>query len=370
MTSKANEGFTRVDLGEIDANQEEKVRFSKVQGRLIKDARQAAQPPICLICGKPLERPCNSHTVPQYCLREIAVDGKVLGLAALLDINILSSEVGVKQAGIFKSVCRTCDTEFFKKYETPDNLFEEPEDDVLGQIAAKNLLRGIYKGRQDVQFSQTLSRLSPYFYRLGQVWAIDVHEDEKNLEKAIASARGTGKTRNYTVIYHEVLPYVVPIAFQGKIEPISDFHGRLLNNVYSPDPRYKLQALHICIFPAKGKTVVLVFRDSAAKRCREFVREFRGLSTDEKQIALLKLIFANSEEVYLSKRLPQSVFEDVELRKLARMNNVYAPRDMIGDFNMQGQLERAQKDFALDNLPTPPNLLSEAYAVHPSVGKE
>ena len=52
------------------------------------------------------------------------------------------------------------------------------------------------------------------------------------------------------------------------------------------------------------------------------------------------------------------------------MNNVYAPRDMIGDFNMQGQLERAQKDFALDNLPTPPNLLSEAYAVHPSVGKE
>lgn len=100
------------------------------------------------------------------------------------------------------------------------------------------------------------------------------------------------------------------------------------------------------------------------------MREFRGLSTDEKQIALLKLIFANSEEVYLSKRLPQSVFEDVELRKLARMNNVYAPRDMIGAFDMQRQLERAQKDFALDNLPIPPNLLSEAYAVHPSVGKE
>ena len=86
MASKANEGFTRVDLEEIDANREEKVRFSKVQGRLIKDARQAAQPPICLICGKPLEKPCNSHTVPQYCLREIAVDGKVLSLAVLLDI--------------------------------------------------------------------------------------------------------------------------------------------------------------------------------------------------------------------------------------------------------------------------------------------
>jgi hypothetical protein len=108
---------------------------------------------------------CLSHTVPQFCLREIAVDGKLLKCAAVIGGNIIESEVGIGKAATFKQVCRKCDSEFFKLYETPETLLKTPSSQVLGQIAAKNLLREVSKARQNVELKAALGEDAPPMIR-------------------------------------------------------------------------------------------------------------------------------------------------------------------------------------------------------------
>ena len=53
------------------------VSFNKWISRLNAKARQNAKRDSCYVCKKPCTSFCNSHSVPQFCLRRIAVDGKV-----------------------------------------------------------------------------------------------------------------------------------------------------------------------------------------------------------------------------------------------------------------------------------------------------
>lgn len=43
--------------------------------KLLSEARNAAKPDKCILCGKPQTSFCNSHSVPQLSLRNIASDG-------------------------------------------------------------------------------------------------------------------------------------------------------------------------------------------------------------------------------------------------------------------------------------------------------
>lgn len=120
----------------------------KITSPYFRAAKNNAKPDHCLICGEEMPKFCLSHTVPQFCLREIAVDGKLLKCAAIIGGNIIEREVGIGKAATFKQVCRKCDSEYFKLYETPETLLKTPSSQVLGQIAAKNLLREVSKARQ------------------------------------------------------------------------------------------------------------------------------------------------------------------------------------------------------------------------------
>lgn len=354
----------RQDLPSLSVPKNDLIQFRKKSSEYWNVANKEAKPSCCLICNEPISGICNSHTIPQYCLKEIAKEGRLYMAAVLLDTNLIQYEVGVNEAATFKQICKKCDSEFFKLYETPETLLNRPSPRVLGQIATKNLLREMSKGRREIELKKALGVLStPDLDAMTSVRAIDMEEDEKAFKKAVRVASIDSCSSAYHIIYHVVLPYVAPIAFHHMISLISDFDGNLINNEYIMNPGYRIEPIHVCILPSKGKTVVLVFRDERAKRYRSFEQQLRKLDKESQLLAILKIAFAYSEDVIISKWIPEGVLQDEALKQLARMNRGYIHSEIAPGVFDRSVLRRATHDFAVNNLPDPPNLLLSSYSI-------
>ena len=109
------------------------IEVRKKVNKMLSEARKKAKPPKCILCGKEQSSFCNSHSVPQMCLRPIADRGKVLhaSLAMGFDIGVVDLDGGVNKSGTFNYICRECDAKFFQDYENPDNsskIFEKFDD--------------------------------------------------------------------------------------------------------------------------------------------------------------------------------------------------------------------------------------------------
>lgn len=354
----------RQDFLAYDVSAGNLASFRKAFSPLDKEAREGAKPGRCLICGEEMPKFCISHTVPRYCLKEIAAEGKLLTSAAVMGGNLIDSEVGVGKAATFKQVCGKCDTEYFKLYETPETLLAQPSSQVMGQIAAKNLLREISKARYDVELNAVLGEAaSPMLDAMAVVRAIDADEDERAFKTALRVGRTPRTSNAFHLVCHAVLPYTAPFAFQQMINPIADFEGGAINYSFNPNPNYRIEPLHVCVLPAKGRTVVMLFRGEKAKRYREFERQFRALDETAKLQAVVKLVFAYSEDVLISPRIGDTILCNETLARLARMNSAYQG---FGDsFNAykRAAAEAALQEYAIDKLPNPPALLSKEYAL-------
>lgn len=354
----------RQDLPEYVAPYDHLVKFRKTMSELNKNAKANAKPEACYICGEEMSRFCNSHTVPRYCLKEIADNGKLLTAAALVGGNLIDSEVGINDAATFKQICRKCDTEYFKLYETPATLLSKPTSQVLGQIAAKNLLREISKARLGLSLRNTLGDCTALgLDAMMNVRAVDAAEDEKAFDIAVRVGKSDRNSDAYHLIFYKVLPYVAPFAFQQMISPISDFAGGMINNAYNPSTNYRMEPMHLCVLPTKGQTVVLAFRSKKANRYRGFEKQLRSLSVDQILQAMIKLIFAYSEDVLISKRISSKALHDDNLVALSRMNHNYLCFGDSPENFKRVAIETALSEFAINNLPEPPALLSEEFAL-------
>jgi hypothetical protein len=357
----------RCDFDGLVVPKNEQIRYRKTVSKVSNAVKDATKPEYCSICGKQTTKLCYSHTIPQYCLREIAVEGKLYTVASLLGGNLLDSEVGLAKANIFKMICGKCDTDFFKMYETPEELLRKPSQQILGQIAAKTYLRELYKGQQDIGLRDYdgLPNI-PMLEALASAKSIDEIENERALKTAIRVGK-TGKPENtYHLSLYMVLPYVVPLAFQQQICLFADFEGNLINNLYLSDSRHRMEPLHICIFPSHGCTVLIIFRNEKTKRYRGFERQLKRLPESEQLQAVLKIIFAYSEDVLISKNIPDKVKNDLNLISLTKMNSMYLAFNCDIDEYPNEALRSALRDYAVDNLPNPPHLLSEEYALQQS----
>ena len=90
------------------------VDVRKKMNKLLSTARNSAKPDKCILCGKLQTSFCNSHSVPQLSLRNIADNGKVLHASLLMGIDVVDIEKGVNNSGTFHFICNECDGTFFK----------------------------------------------------------------------------------------------------------------------------------------------------------------------------------------------------------------------------------------------------------------
>ena len=230
---------------------------------------------------------------------------------------------------------------------------------MLSQIAMKNYLRNIGKRLNEYALYEIIgeknSFVSDFTTYMNNIQDIDLDEYKRDYEKAKRLSKKDWDGEYYK-FYHEKLDYVVPIAFQGSVAIVTDLDGQIINDIYCEDKSYRIQNLHICIFPLKQTSVVMMFIDSNDKRYRNFYRKFNKLSHDDKLALVNYIIFLYSEDVFLSKEIPQEILKHEKLIEVSKQTSfAFLTNPFLN------VIENAKEIYDLSKRSEIPNLLSEKY---------
>lgn len=346
---------------EIEITKEEGIEFKKKVGKLIGSSRKKAKKRHCYYCNDEYNSFCNSHSIPAFILKSIAVEGEVFNNNKVVSIPFVDDESGVNKTGTFHLICRKCDSQIFSDYENPDNYKEHPTDKMIAQIAMKNFLKSIGKRELEIPLYDNIKSeyaLPESIYNMKQeVNDLDLKEYINDFKKAKRVIEKEWKNEYYTFFYHK-LDYTVPIAFQSNVCLITDLEGNIVNDIYNKSPKYKLQPVHICVFPMENETILMMFIESNDKRNRRFYKQFNKLSLEDKLKAINFIIFSLSEDVYISKQIEDSVLKD------EKFVEVCAKTPEIASFlPIEDPHKIVAENFNFNQMHEMPNLLDVKFKV-------
>lgn len=319
----------------------DKIAVRKKINAMLSEARKNAKPQTCILCGKNQTSFCNSHSVPQMSLKEIADNGKLLHASSLIgfDFEIVDLEDGINRSGTFNYICKTCDGTFFQDYEDPSNIENYPTDKMLAEIAVKNMLLQISKRAVEKQLIPIQQRELNAFSNPQD--GIDLKELDMNeylaelsLHKNIADTNETGC---YQILFWDVLPYIVPIAMQSAIAMTKDMCGNQINDIYDFRETTRMQYLHLVILPLDKKSIVLAFYHKRDKLYRNLRHQFNSTSKANILKFLNYIVFEYTENYFISKTVQEEIKTNKALQNLSRENNGLPEMGMLGLSNMFGQ---------------------------------
>ncbi len=162
---------------------------------------------------------------------------------------------------------------------------------------------------------------------------------------------------DYYIGFYKKLPYVVPMAFQGTIALIFDLEGKVINNIYNTDPKYKIKNVGICIFPLEKSSIIMLFVDKDNSRYSKFCRHLKKLDLENQLRIINYIIFSYSEDYFLSPNLDKET-----LNKLMPLSG--RTPEIIGFSTTTVQrLEELRKIYNYDERFLVPNLLSDKFAL-------
>lgn len=362
---------TEVEMLRLAFDEEEKTEYSKRKveinkkmGALMREARKKAKLEKCYVCGKTCSSFCNSHSVPQFCLRNIAENGKVYFSGIQQDLPFFGEDSGINKAGTFLLICNDCDSKLFSEYENPDSYSCIPSGKMLAQIALKNSLQIISKRLQERALFSLGDEISPinhdFFAHKQEIIDLDLQEYIPDYQRAKQAASGGHDDWYYLCLYRK-LDYVVPFAAQSKITLISDFEDKVVNDIYNLSPDYHTKDIHVAIFPLESSSVVMLFIDSRDKRYRKFYRQLKKLEPDDQLAAVNYIVHAYTENVFLSKKINEKALRDPFFRDVCQKAGDFLSSNPFAS----DALPTAVREFSLSNRNSIPNLLSREYALSP-----
>lgn len=336
---------------------EEKLERDKALSRNISEARKRAKRDTCIYCGKQVTSFCNSHSVPRFILDNIDAAGEVLSHNAILHLppSALKENPGLKKAGTFQIICEDCDHIIFRDYENPESYSATSSlsSDILAQIALKNYLFVIAKRRFEIELRKITQEKSGL--DIGQE-EIDVFEmDLNNYINKYRKAKNTviKKSDSYYMFYYKLLDYVVPIAYQGIVALSVGLNGQAINDVYNYNPKYCVSDLHICVFPLKDKTAIMLFIENGDKRYRKFYKEFNKLPLEEQLGIINYILFLYTEDYFVSK----SIYDELQNESIRERAALSLTAYKDNPFEDISPLLR--ENFNLSNWKSIKNFLSE-----------
>ena len=290
-----------------DLTKDEKNTLGKIR-KIVSDAKKQSLTSYCLICGKPCTKFCNSHTVPEFVLRNIAVDGHVM--SSIVNLNFIPVDDiirGVKKSGIIHRICSECDNTIFKNYENPSSLLQKPSNHILNSIALKTTLNNYSKKLDENKFLEytQANEISIPFERYHD---IDKREIKNTLNGLIKTLNGK-KNINNKLVFWQKLNYVVPIACQVSLVLSGDLSGHVINNIFDTDSHHKMQPLYIGIFPLEKSSVVMLFHSLSDNNYNAFDSQFLKLNLTEQLELISYMVLLYTEEYFLSPKL-QTVLDD------------------------------------------------------------
>lgn len=349
------------DENDYQAYNQNKITYNKRISKIEALARQESKLNYCYYCKKDVSSFCNSHSVPQFCLRRIAVNGKVYYANKLINLPSLGTEQGVNKAGTFQIICRDCDSKIFQDYENPDAYYARPSGQILAQIAMKDYLQMIYKRL----YEDALYRLAGTELGASKDWVQHKHQlisldlAEYTSEFKRAQIGSLGKHNDwYYLCYYKKLDYTVPIAFQGGIVMISDFEDNIINDIYNMSPDYHTKEIHIVVFPLEQGSIIMLLIDSRDKRYRKFYKQLNQLSLEDQLSAINYIIFSYSENVYLSKNISEDVLSNAQFIATCQKDSTVA-----ASHPLENIIKVAIKEYSLKKRNEIPNLLSKEFCL-------
>lgn len=348
-------GFSKIDR---EIYEKDKVQYNKQLREFLKKSREESKKPNCYYCGTPCTSFCNSHSVPKFTLRNISIEGHLFYSNTLIDMPLLDNEKGLNEAGTFRLICRECDKTIFSDYENPDNYSEKPTGKMLAQIALKNYLKSISKREMEIALYNNIAEMTGNDLSHQQtINNLDLNEyiDGFNYAKKALEKKWDDY---FYLAYYENLNYVVPLAFQNNVTLISDFEGNVINNIYESSPSYRMQDIHICVFPLENHSVILIFLRNQERRYSSFLKQFSRLSTEEKLKSLNYIIFSYSEDVFFYKGIDKTLLNNEELKEVTQQTPI-----ALLTSPLVNPLEKAANTFNLSKRDSIPNFLDEAYKV-------
>lgn len=338
-----------------------KIIYNKKMSRIKGKARQHAKLNYCFYCKKEVSSFCNSHSVPQFCLRRISDHGKVYYANTLINIPFMSNEQGVNEAGTFQLICRDCDSKIFQQYEDPVAYQSKPTGQMLAQIAMKNYMQMIYKRLYEKSLYSLMHTEfkvpKNYIEQNHNIISLDLSEYNSSFNRAQKGSLGKHDDWYY-LCYYKKLNYTVPIAFQGGIVMICDFENNIINDIYNINPNYHTKEIHVAVFPLKQESVIMLFIDSRDKRYRKFYKQLNKLSLDEQLSTINYIIFSYSENVYVSKKIDENILKNEQLISTSQKSFVAMTSTPFGN-----TLNAAVAEFSLSKRNEMPNLLSKRYCL-------
>lgn len=361
-------------LGDTFNIDKEKQKDEIIQGRkkinqIMKDGKNQAKLDKCYYCGTDCESFCNSHTLPAFCLRNIAHNGKVFYSNSILDLPILNTDKGINEAGTFHLICRECDSKIFQDYENPDNYKNIPSVKMLAQIDMKNNLKNISKRLVEKETYSLMQERLGVGERWVQTASATANVDLQEFKDAYSRARSHSKNPfegDYYIGFYRKLPYVVPIAFQGTIALIFDLAGNIINSVYESSSKYKIKNMSLCIFPLKEESIIMIFVERNNDRYKQFFKQLRKLDCFEDQLSVINyILFSYTEDYFLSPNIPKNTLDE-----LLPLSGKTPELISLTPPNLHEVFEVEKEIFNLGERCSVPNLLLSQFGIRSRWGSE
>lgn len=273
----------------------------------------------CILCGKKMDSPCNSHAVPEFVLKEISENGKVAYGYSLSKLSFEGAKkvTGINNAHTFRLICNECDGKFFANYEQPDNLlnFDNLSDSLKNRILCEMAVKA-HLSRFNMKYKNLIAKdmsTNGLVYKFEQEKRftperIDMNEQMECIESLFIYVKRNNDT--FLVLHNILLDYRTKIASQTIINFDFDLNGKRIFNSNDLSPNNKCRYFYLMILPYKNHTRLLFYIDkNKAKEVDDLINQFNKLTQEEKLHFLFIALIAYSQELYMTPSLAKYIFE-------------------------------------------------------------
>ncbi len=297
---------------------------------ILRQAQNDSKPDSCILCGRKVTSFCNSHSVPQMVLKNIADNGKILQSNLLVGVEMLDIEKGINNSGTFHYICNDCDSKYFQDYENPDNLKSCPTDKMMAEIALKDSLIQLWKRMQEMEIFKKAKESGVYVNPSSYEYArkLDINENKEEIvfyKNIIENDIQNG----FQILFWDVLPFKTHIAAETELALSEDLNGHQVNNLFDYRPDIRIQNMHLCVFPLENESVVLAFYHKRDKKYQALRHQFNSVSAEIVLKHLNWLIFKYSENYFISKDIRKLIEENEKLQELSQENAGYPNMGMV-----------------------------------------
>ncbi|WP_342622035.1 hypothetical protein [Erysipelothrix sp. P66] len=353
-------------LAELD-NEDISIESKKKIGKAFKEARINSKKFTCMLCDEEVSSFCNSHSIPQFVLKSIADNGKIITTNNFIKFDFFDIEVGLNNTGVFHNICNKCDSTFFRDYEDVEQISREITQKMMAQISVKNMLQNLHKRNVEKKlFEQHIFQFEehgPIVSIINKLKEIELDLHEINNDFVRSKKAVEQNSPRFTKIYETRLPYVVPIASQVSVALVFDLDGKIINDVFSHDPSTMMKSIQIAVYPQDNYSIILLFIENINRfRYKSFLNQFQKYSNEEKLHLISNILITYVEDVYFSPKIESSLLKNEYLKKMARTStDIISNSIIIPDREFYNDLY--QMFSIISNFNTP-NLLSEKYSIY------